>query len=252
MTKSIQASALISLLLVGVMPFAYAQPDLSNWQVGVNAGMFIYQGDLTPSHFGSYKTMKPGFGIYVSRIISPSFILRTNLALGRLKGDDAKYNSPDWRQQRNFNFTSPITEISELLVWNIFKNNSNEAGKRFSPYLFGGAGISFIRVKRDYSNFNSEYFGDGSDLPSRIAEDMTTNTPRKILVLPAGVGVEYYLSPKIALTAETNFRYTFTDYLDGFSKATNPEKKDFYHSHTIGLVYKFATKNSVGCPVMKY
>jgi len=219
MTKSIQAPALISLLLFGMMPFAYAQPDLSRWQVGVSAGMFIYQGDLT---------------------------------LANLKGDDAKYNDPDWRQQRNFNFTSPVTEISELVVWNVFKNNSNEVGKRFSPYLFAGAGISFIKVKHDYSSFNAEYFGDGSDLPSRLAEDIATNTPRKIFVLPAGIGVEYYLSPKIALTAETNFRYTFTDYLDGFSQAANPEKKDFYHSHTIGLVYKFGTKNGLGCPAMKY
>jgi len=163
MTKSIQAPALISLLLFGMMPFAYAQPDLSRWQVGVSAGMFIYQGDLTPSRFGSYKTMKPGLGLYVSRILSPSFILRTNLTLANLKGDDAKYNDPDWRQQRNFNFTSPVTEISELVVWNVFKNNSNEVGKRFSPYLFAGAGISFIKVKHDYSSFNAEYFGDGSE-----------------------------------------------------------------------------------------
>jgi len=252
MTKSIQAPALIGLLLFGMMPFAFAQPDLSKWQVGINGGMFIYQGDLTPSRFGSYNTMKPGLALYVSRILSPSFILRTNLALAKLKGDDAKYNDPDWRKQRNFNFTSPVTEISELLVWNVFKNNSNEVGKRFSPYLFAGAGISFIKVKRDYSSFNAEYFGEGSDLPSRLAEDIATNTPRKILVLPAGVGVEYYLSPRIALTAETNFRYTFTDYLDGFSQAANPEKKDFYHSHTIGLVYKFGTKNGLGCPAMKY
>jgi len=252
MTKSIQAPVLISLLLFGTMPFTYAQLDLSNWQVGINGGIFIYQGDLTPSRFGSYKTMKPGFGLYVSRILSPSFILRTNLSFGKLKGDDAKYDKPEWRQQRNFNFTSPVTEISELLVWNIFRNNSNEVGKRFSPYLFGGAGISFIKVNRDYSNFNAEYFGDESDLPARLAEDIATNTPRRILVLPVGAGVEYYLSPKIALTAETNFRYTFTDYLDGFSKAANSEKKDFYHSHVVGLVYKFGAKNEVGCPVLKY
>ena len=252
MTRSIQHALLISVLIFGTIPFAQAQPDLSKWQVGINAGIFIYQGDLTPSQFGSYKTMKTGLGVYVSRIISPSFILRTNLALGRLKADDAKYENPEWRQQRNFNFTSPVTELSELLVWNILKNNSNEVGKRFSPYLFAGAGISFIKVNRDYRNFNGAYFGDGSDLPSRLAEDIASNTPRKILLLPAGVGVEYFLSPKFALTAETNFRYTFTDYLDGFSKAANPEKKDFYHSHTIGLVYKFGAKNGLGCPAMKY
>ncbi len=252
MTKSIQTSLLASLSIFGIMPFAFAQPGLSNWQVGVNAGIFIYQGDLTPSHFGSYKTMKPALGIYVSRILSPSFILRTSLAWGHLKGDDAKYSKPEWRQQRNFNFTSPVTEISEMLVWNIFKNNSNEAGKRFSPYVFGGAGISFVKIKRDYSNLNAGFFDGESALQSGLATDIATSTPKRLLVLPLGVGVEYYLSPRIALTAETNFRYMRTDYLDGFSQAANPEKKDFYYSHVIGLVYKFGAKNAVGCPVMKY
>jgi hypothetical protein len=252
MKKSIQAALLISLLLFGARPFSYAQPDLSHWQIGFNAGLFIYQGDLSPSHFGSYKTMKPGLAVYASRILSPSFILRTNLALGSLKGDDAKYSSPEWRQQRNFNFTSPVTEVSELLVWNIFKNNGNEAGRRFSPYLFGGAGVSFLKVKRDYSKLNAAYFEDESRLQTGLAVDTATNTPRKILVIPVGIGVEYYLSPKIALTAEANFRHTFTDYLDGFSQAADPGKKDFYYSLTIGMVYKFGTKSVVGCPALKY
>ena len=252
MTKPPQPILLIVLLLLSGLPFSHAQLNLSNWQIGLNAGAFVYQGDLTPSRFGSYKTLKPGIGLYISRVLSPSLILRTNLALGKLKGDDAKYNDPAWRQQRNFNFTSPVTEISELLVWNILRNNGNEMGKRFSPYLFGGAGISFIKVNRDYSKLNSGYFGDGSYLQSGLMEDLARNPPRSILVLPLGVGVEYYLSPKLALTAETNFRYTTTDYLDGFSRSANPDKKDYYHSHTLGLVYKFGSGNQYGCPVMKY
>ncbi|HMD00161.1 MAG TPA: DUF6089 family protein [Ferruginibacter sp.] len=251
MSKSIQYFGYAIVCLLGNATVSDAQPDLSKWQVGVNVGAFIYQGDLTPSQFGSYKTWKPGFGLYVSRIVSPSFILRTNLAFGKLKGDDAKYDQPAWRQQRNFNFTSPVTELSELIVWNIFKNNSNEEGKRFSPYLFAGAGISFVKVNRDYSSFNAAYFGDGEDLPARLQADADHKLPRKLLVLPVGTGVEFYLTPKISLTAETNFRYTRTDYLDGFSQAANPDKNDFYHSHTVGLVYKFGSKNMLGCPVLR-
>ncbi len=252
MNKPTQSTVCIIALLLGSITFAHAQVNLSNWQIGVNAGVFIYQGDLTPAGFGSYNTLKPGFEFYISRILSPSLILRTNVAFSKLKGDDAKYDKPTWREQRNFNFTTPVTEISELLVWNVFKNNGNETGKRFSPYLFGGAGLSFLKVNRDYSNLNTVFFDDDPSLLNGLNADIARTPPKTILVLPLGIGVEYYLSPTISLTAETNFRYTFTDYLDGFSEAANPAKKDAYHSQTLGLVYKFGKKNTIGCPAMKY
>lgn len=231
---------------------AYSQLNLSKWQVGVNAGIFIYQGDLTPSPLGSYRTLSPGFGLYVSRILSPSFILRTNFARGSLKGFDGAYASPWWRKERNFKFSTPVTEISELLVWNILRNNSNEEGYRFSPYVYGGAGVSILKVKRDYSGMNPAVFAENNQVMEGLATDMAKPTPPVSLVLPVGLGVEYYLSPKFALTAETAFRFTFTDYLDGFSQSANPKRKDYYHSHTIGLVYKFGSKNNYDCPANRY
>lgn len=69
-------------------------------------------------------------------------------------------------------------------------------------------------------------------------------------MVPVGVGMEVYLTPKLSLTAETSFRYTFSDRIDGFSLGANPDKKDFYHSHTIGLLYRFGKGNRLGCPVV--
>ena len=251
MTKPARAVAFAFIVCIGNINSAKAQLNLSKWQVGVNAGIFIYQGDLTPAPIGSYRTLSPGFGLYISRILSSSFILRTNLAKGTLKGYDGAYQSPWWRKERNFKFSTPVTEISELLVWNIFKNNSNESDRRFSPYVYAGAGVSLLKISRDYSNMNTTIFDDGSDVVAGLAKDMATKPPSAILVLPAGVGVEYYLTPHISLTAETSFRYTFTDYLDGFSQSANPKRKDYYHSHTIGLVYKFGKKDPYRCPVMR-
>ncbi len=247
-----------TMLVFGCLAFcisinpAYSQLNLSKWQVGANAGIFIYQGDLTPSPLGSYRTLSPGFGLYVSRILSPSFILRTNFAKGTIRGADAVYSHPSWRKERNFKFSSPVTEISELLVWNIFKNNSNETGRRFSPYLYTGAGVSILKINRDYSGFNASYFADEANVTPGLMADISTNPPSTTVVLPIGAGVEYYLTPHISLTAETAFRFTFTDYLDGFSKSANPRKRDYYHTHTIGLVYKFGSKSKYDCRAMKY
>lgn len=250
MINSTRVAVVTCIVFTGSIRFATAQLNLSKWQVGINAGIFIYQGDLTPSRMGSYRTLSPGFGLYISRILSPSFILRTNVAKGSIKGNDAAYLNPWWRRERNFSFSSPVTEISEMLVWNIFKNNSNESDRRFSPYLFGGVGVSLLRIQRSYKNINKFIFADGSDVANGLVRDMAVKPPSALFVLPAGAGVEYYLTPHISLTVETNFRFTFTDYLDGFSKSANPDRKDYYHSHTIGLVYKFGKKDPNRCPVV--
>jgi opacity protein-like surface antigen len=227
-----------------------AQLNLSRWQVGINAGVFVYQGDLTPETLGSYKTLKPGWGLYISRILTPSFLLRTNFAAGQLLGSDARYGSPAYRQQRNLRFTTPVKELSEMIVWNMFGNSSNEVGNRFSPYLFGGIGVNFLNIDRS-SNLNKSYFVNEPNVTNGLAADIKRTPPGSILVLPVGAGVEYYLTQNISLTAETNFRYTFTDYLDGFSQVANPKKKDFYQSHTIGLVFKFNGNKGIACPVIK-
>ena len=251
MFKPCQPVFFVIVFFLSSHTFTHAQLNLSNWQFGVNAGMFIYQGDLTPSRMGSYKTWRPAFGLNISRVLSPSFLARVNFAFGSLKGNDAAYNDPAWRKERSFNFSSSVKEISALLVWNIFGNNGNVYDRRFSPYLFGGVGLNFLKVKRDYSNFNAAFFGDTADIQTGLTADQAKTPPRTLLVIPAGVGLEYYLNPHLSLLAETNFRYTTTDYLDGFSKAADPLKNDYYHSHTIGLIYKFGKKDQLGCPVMK-
>jgi len=240
------------LLFISATLYAAAQKEENKWQAGINGGLMIYQGDLTPSPLGSYKTVRPTAGVYISRILNPYFAIRANAAFGSLKGDEAKYNSPSWRKFRALNFSTPLTEISGLLVWNPFGNNNNELGLRFTPYLMGGAGVAFLNISRDYSKMDTVVFSRSTKQRQGLGVDSVHSLPRSLFVLPIGAGVAYYLSPRFSLTFETMFRYTFTDYLDGFSYAADPEQKDFYHTHTIGLVYRFGKKNELDCPPMKY
>ncbi|HWK07766.1 MAG TPA: DUF6089 family protein [Puia sp.] len=218
------------------------------WELGINAGAFIYQGDLAPSAWGSYKTAKPGLSIYGSRILNASFALRTSLTFASLKGDDLKYGGPAWRQARALNFRTPVYEISETLVWDILGNNYDHYNTRFSPYLFAGIGYSFLHIRRDASKYNSTYFGAESTTTNGLTADLAHRTPAGIPVLPVGIGVRYSLSPAISLTAETSYRLTATDYLDGFSKVANPSKNDHYYSFSIGMVYTFFKSAALKCP----
>jgi hypothetical protein len=133
-------------LCSGIHLLAVSQFNFSKFEIGLNAGVFVYQGDLTPSQLGSYNTMKPELNFFLNRMISPVFSLRTNLAVGGLKGDDAKYSVPKYRQQRNFNFNSPAFEVSELLVADLFKTNMSRSSSGLSPYLFAGLGLSLLNI----------------------------------------------------------------------------------------------------------
>jgi hypothetical protein len=173
-----------------------AQLDFSKFEIGINAGAFIYQGDLTPSRLGSYRTLKPDLSIYLNKLISPTFSLRTNLSFGKLKGDDSKYLIPEYRQQRNFLFKSPVLEISELIVADLLKNNLTGQYSRISPYVFAGIGFSFLNIKRDWSLFNAEYFSTETSTLVGLEADQQHSVPKLIPVIPLGVGIRYALSKK--------------------------------------------------------
>lgn len=249
--KSILKELLCVIVILARIKFsAEAQTNIQKFQFGLSAGMFIYQGDLTPSAIGSYKTLKPAINIFASKFMSSSFAVRGNLALGALKGNDAVYAHPEYRQQRNFNFLSPVIEASVLGEWNVLGRNYISRG--FSPYVFAGGGISLLRIRRDYSRLNAEYFGETSELITGLNNDVQRTPPRVLLVMPVGAGVRYYFSDRIGISAESSYRFMQNDYLDGFSQAANPKKGDHYFSHTIGVVYRIGKKNLMDCPVIKY
>jgi hypothetical protein len=99
-------------------------------------------------------------------------------------------------------------------------------------YVFAGAGGLFYFVS-----------------PNEILE----SSPRYVgskhvtMVIPGGIGIKYAVMPKISVGAELGGRYTFTDYLDGY---TSPFSKfnDVYYSFAVVLNYKFqqTRKSQIG------
>ena len=218
--------------------------------VGLNGGVYIYQGDLTPERFGSFRTLQPGFSIFAKKPINYFLAARLHISFARLVGDDSRYSSPKYRQQRNFNFSTPVKEFSAQLVWNIRGRNYDEKG--IMPYIFSGAGISLIAVKKDYSRMDKSVFGVSSDVAAGLAIDNARGTPRALLSVPVGVGAEYPISNRFSVNIEASYRFIFTDYLDGFSQSANPKLKDHYHSTSVGLIYKFGNRDKgIECPAMK-
>jgi Domain of unknown function (DUF6089) len=244
-----RTTAILSLFfsLVGFNSNAQFYKDMS---IGLNAGAYIYQGDLTPEPLGSFRTVQPGFSLFAKKPINHFLAVRLHMSFARLKGDDSRYSKPEYRQQRNFYFTTPVKEFSGQLVWNIRGRNYDDHGVQ--PYVFSGAGVSFVRVRKDYSRMDPTVFVESSDVWNGLAADNAAGTPRALVSVPVGIGAEYPLSQRVSINIETSYRFVFTDYLDGFSQSVNPKLNDHYHSTSAGIIYKFGKRSKdIGCPVVK-
>lgn len=238
------------IILISLSLIAKAQSDfIPRYELGLHLGTFIYQGDLTPNDYGAFNTMKAGFAISATRNINSLYAIRFQLLRGALKGDDSKYANPDWRQQRNFKFKTPVTELSLQAVRNILSLRSNEAGIiNFTPYVFAGISYSFLNIKRDWSNFNYAHFAGEDAVINGLNEDINHKVPKGLFSFPIGAGVRYGINEKLSFSLEGTYRIIGNDYLDGFSRAANPEMADHYHTLMIGVIYSFGKRNMFDCP----
>lgn len=248
--KAKKRTAVIVLLSFLLIPLSSKAQFYKDMSVGINAGVYIYQGDLTPERVGSFGTLQPGFSLFVKKPLSQFLAVRFHMSFARLKGDDRRYRKPEYRQQRNFSFTSPVKEFSAQLVWNIRGRNYDDYG--IMPYLFSGVGVALINVRKDYNMMDTLVFGKTSDVPAGLVIDIAKGTPSALFSVPVGIGAEYPISDRFSVNIETSYRFVFTDYLDGFSQSANPKKQDHYHSTSAGVIYKFGAKHKgIGCPVVK-
>ena len=250
---------LIMLFASAVFSISVTRAQLfSNISIGANGGAYVYQGDLTPSFLGATNTASPGFSIYLQKALNDYLSFRLNFSASKLKADESKYDDA-FRQSRSFSFTTPLKELSGLIVWNIKGDNFTNYGK--SPYLFTGIAASFLNVKPDYSRVDTAAIKD-VELLANISRDVKNGTPDILAVIPLGVGIEFPLSRKLFLTTDVVYRFSFSDYIDGFSLSANPSHKDSYYSANIGLRYRFyegddsaggkGKKNKTGCPANIY
>ncbi|MBS1742478.1 MAG: hypothetical protein JST81_05530 [Bacteroidetes bacterium] len=224
-----------------------AQPyRIPKYEVGINAGIYMYQGDLTPHRLGSAETVQPGIGISGARIISKSFAVRILFVVARLGANESIYPLPEWRQQRNFAFSASVKELNISFHWNLF--GTNYEAVRYEPYVFVGAGASVVNTQKDYSRVNWTYFGEHSEVGVGLVKDISTSSQKVIPVIPAGAGIRYHISDRIVCNLEGAYRFMRNDYVDGFSYAANPTLQDHYMSVTVGASYKFGSiQEKLGC-----
>lgn len=213
--------------------------------IGFSAGVNLYQGDLTSSRIGSYKTVRPMIGFIAGKSLSNAISTRLSLSIGGLRGDDTKYK-PEYRQYRAFKFTSQLAELTGAGVFTLFPKQKNRILK---PYLFAGVSLVFFHTKTDYSRFIPSYFSAGENLPVRLQQDIAIKPVRSILMIPTGMGVRYSLNSTMVIFSELKTRLSQNDFIDGYSLSVNPQKNDTYSTFSIGISYQLSSMGQyIPCP----
>jgi hypothetical protein len=214
------------------------------YEIGARLSALIYQGDLATSPIGSYGTPGPGAGLFGTWIIDWSWSMRVTADYGTFKADDASYETPSWRRLRNFSFSTSLMEVSAQMLYTI---GDNYTADRLQTYVFAGAGVSLLKVKRDYSRTDPNYFSSRDWLAKGLAADSKAELPQRCLVFPVGAGFRFGIGDYMSVFGEGTYRLMSTDYLDGFSRSANPSLLDHYTNLSVGVIYRFGD-NFINCP----
>jgi hypothetical protein len=235
--------ACLALPLMATFTASAQQITKPKYEVGIRVSSLIYQGDLAPAAAGSYKSLQLGGGIFATRILDWNWAVRISADYGKMKGADSLYKE-SWRKERSFSFSTSFLEIAAQMVYTI---GDNYRASRLQPYVYAGAGVSLLNVKRDYSRSDPAYFAYNEWAANGLRVDTTRALPKRCLIFPVGGGLRFGIGDYMSFYAEGTYRLMSTDYLDGFSKSANPSLLDHYTNLSIGFIYRFGD-NYINCP----
>jgi hypothetical protein len=165
--------------------------------------------------------------------------VRVNLAYGMMHATDNRGSN----ESRGFDARTSVFEPSLIAEYYFIKSKLGDSylfnqGKSMDSYgifsslefyAFGGIGGLIYNVK-------------GND---KLAA-MGLKSGGLTAVIPAGIGVNLMFMPQYNLGVELGGRYSFSDYLDGYT-AQQSSSNDVYYFLNVTFTYKFRT-NANGMP----
>jgi hypothetical protein len=220
----------IIVLFVAIVTSTISFSQITNWEIGIMLGGSNYVGDINSmfnkgdnssewnqfeSSFNFYNIHFMG-GLTARYNFNPRWAVSGNILFSKLSGDDSHF-----KNERNLNFHSMISEASVLCEFNFLDYRTGTKQHRFTPYIFGGLALFHFNPKTEIidpieqeevtvnlHDLNTE--GEGM-------EGKGSNYHLWQIAVPFGIGVKFSLSQYICIGAQWGFRKTFTDYIDDIS-----------------------------------
>jgi hypothetical protein len=237
-------SILVILIVLCILPASYGQQlwKMKRWEAVGGIGPSFFFGDIGGFTIGKnilgfkdmsfHQTMFDLNGSVKFRILR-DLNVRLSLTYGMLHGTDVRGTNVD----RAFAFTTSIFEPAVIGEYCFIKNYAETSWlfmkrrqgffstliKSLDVYAFTGFGGVSYSVR-------------GND--ALVAHGMTKSGFSA--VIPAGLGATMIYSPDFNFGLEIGGRYTFTDYLDGYTSQYS-KANDVYYFLNLTVTYKLKT-----------
>jgi hypothetical protein len=200
-----------------------------NGDYGIIGGVSSYLGDINPDRV--LYAPRPAGGVLYRYNLNPRQALRTTILFGGLRANDLDFRS-NFQLARAASFSGTFLEWILQFEFNFLPYSTQGKQWQYTPYIAGGAGISFIST-----NFTSDPFSYHSFIP----------------VIPFSVGFKVNIYKNLGLEAEFGFRKTFYDNFDGVKDLVSPSdislihNNDWYSFTGVAVTWKIYNKLA-GCP----
>lgn len=218
--KKFYALALLLTMVFG-SSFLNAQTAENKWGVGFNLNTTDYRGDIG-NDFWSFDMGNLGFGLNLSRYLSPTFDIIADLSY---------LNTESSHGLRSFEADLYLATLNVK-----FKFDNGwllKEGSKLSPYLIAGGGHAYVKTKGFYNTNTNHKF------------DKSYNNANFYY----GAGIAFHLTEKLALDLRGGINYPLRDRYDGVRSQTSDNEKynDKFMTFSVGMVYSIGkTKDTDG------
>lgn len=198
---------ILSLVLLSSCLSTHAQEgnEIGGW-----LGLSQYFGDLNTSN----SINSPGLaaGLIARHNFNERISIAGNLGFGRLSSADS-LSTNSYQKKRNLSFRSNVWDISGVLEFNFFPYIHGSYDHYYTPYIFGGIGVSKFNPQ---GNLNGTWYNlrDLGTEGQNLGDEYQTSA----MTLVYGGGFKIDLNRDFSLNIAISGRKLMSDYLDDVSE----------------------------------
>lgn len=203
-------------------------PYLNRFSVSLGLGTGVYDGEFAgmSNFFNQNFYLNPSLGAGLSYRFHERISARSELNVFRLSSKSGFTTPIHTREFSSVNFDFYVNAVIDVFR----KSRVDGRFRKWNPYFFGGAGIVAF-----FPHHNLEGGQEGAE----IGIDTTyldADYSKISVIFPVGAGLSYYINKYNSLSLEGNYRFTRTDFLDGYKSTSSPHLDKYL---TVSLKYTF-------------
>ncbi len=249
----------IILLIILTLSSAYGQRwKLRRYDVGLNLGSTQVFGDIggtaSEKNWFGIKDLRPNetrpaIGLHIRYKVDQVYSVKFFSCFGLGRGADS-YSRND---HRGFSYRTTIIENSFQVEYYLISEEKkyrsaamyNRRGmlnnySTISAYAFLGVGTTMYFPKTDAYVRINEQTGD--------IYDQIDGYGFIAMTVPLGLGAKYIIDDKWLVGAELGYRWTTSDFLDGYKQLFNSKYNDVYYFMLLSASYRLKTSRR-GLPI---